>query len=535
MKKKTLLLLALGLAATVQAQNAPAAKPAQPAAKPAAVQPSPAPAPAPAPAPVAQPAPAPAPAPAPETAPAPAPADPAATPEKVEAAADSAAAPQEVAATDSTAAPADSVAQAAEPVEEIPPAVDADSTAAPEQVAEADSAAAEPAKDSLAAAPAVVDSLKNDTAKVAEAKKEPANKLGDILHGNAYNTVGNEAAASTIGGNVGFPHFMHGSKLAYFDVSAQQGVVAFGNDWTYFLALDNQDSVGMLTAGIAFSKFGVSIDYALNKAWVYKDHADKTSETIKATTPGSKVGANVSANFGSFDVLVSGHYGNPNGSSLISLPDAEAEYDSWEADGYVGVSYSGEVYYWTLGVAGLRNSSETITTTSQIKVIDGKNYLETTKTTLSDTLSNVTIAPVFNIGAAVLSSKDANVYLGLTATAPIVMYDKIDSLNDKHNEVALVLTPNILGEVQLSKYFMAFGGASHDWIAVEYSDHSLNKEKEKDIGTFTSETTVELGARFSYGPTAVELAFTKKFLENPFGAFSETDGITTSLGAFIFF
>ena len=173
--------------------------------------------------------------------------------------------PQEITPADSAATPADSsVAQAAEPIEEAAPADSAAKT--PEQIAAADTTAEAP-KDSVVAEPAVADTLKKDTANVAEAKKEPANKLGDILHGNAYNSVGNEAAASTIGGNVGFPHFMHGSKLVYFDVTQQQGVVAFGDSWTYFLSFDNNEDMGLLTAGIAFGKFGVSIDYSMGKSW----------------------------------------------------------------------------------------------------------------------------------------------------------------------------------------------------------------------------------------------------------------------------
>ena len=460
----------------------------------------------------------------------------AATPASVEPVADSAAVSQDVAATDSTAVPADSaVAQAAEPVEEIPPEAKPDSAEVPEQVAAADSSAStEAPKDSLVAETVAADSLKKDTAAVAE-KKEPLNKLGDILHGNAYNHVGNEAAASTIGGNVAYPHFMHGSKLAYFDVSAQQGVIAFGSDWTYFLSFDNNEDLGLLTAGIAFGKFGVSIDYSLGKNWRYTDHADGTSETEKSTAKGSLVGANASMNLGAFDILVSGHYATPDTSSLLSLPNSEVEKDVWGADGYVGVSYSGETYYWTFGVLGQRSSSTLNTSNSELKVIDGKNYLETTKVSLSDTNSHVLIAPAFSIGAAVLSSKDANVYLGLNTQVPIYMFDEIDSLCDKHNEVLLILTPNILGEVQLSKYFMAFGGAAFDWMAANYATRELNKEKTKTIATVTNATTVELGARFEYGPAAVELAFTKRFLENPMGAFSESKGITSSLGAFIFF
>ena len=114
-------------------------------------------------------------------------------------------------------------------------------------------------------------------------------------------------------------------------------------------------------------------------------------------------------------------------------------------------------------------------------------------------------------------------------------YDEIDSVSDKHDEARLEFVPNILAEVQLSKYLMAFGGASYKWVAASYTNRKLDKEKEKTIATNMEETTVELGARFNYGPVAVEAAFTRQFLKNPFSGYGDKAAIVTSLGAFIFF
>ena len=525
MKKKFLLLIALGLAASVQAQNAPVA-PANAAAAPA-PQPAPAAAPAAEPAPAAVPVAEPAPA-APAT-------DSVATaePAPANAAADStAAAPEQVAETDSaTAAPvADSVAVA----EPAPANAAADSTVTVADSTVADSAAAAPEQVAMAdSAKAAIDSLANDTSKVAQA---PVNKLGDILHGNAYNTVGNEAAAATIGGNIGFPHFMYGSKLAYFDPLAQQGAVAFGDSWTYFLSFDNNTDMGLLTAGIAFQNFGVSLDYSMGKSWRYIDHSDGSKETEKRTNPNSMVGGNASVHFGSFDVLLSGHYAVPDSSLFLSKADSEEEDDIWAASGYLGISYSGDVFYWTLGVEGLRNENKHKSSKSELQVIGAKNYIITTKTTKSDTLAHIMINPSFSVGAAVLSSEKANVYLGLNTSVPMYRYDDIDSVYDKHNEGKVILTPNILGEVQLSKYFMAFGGASYEWTAAEYTDRKLKKKETETIATNMDGTNVNIGARLDYGCTAVEVAFSKTFLKNPFSGYGDSKvGVVSSLGAFIYF
>ena len=438
-------------------------------------------------------------------------------------------------------APADSAKKEALPVTDTVLVAQAPADSAVKPVADTTTAAVQAPADSAKAstdAALVKQEPKADSVVaqvVAEPAKAPANKLGEIVHGNAYNTVGNEAAAATIGSNLNSPHRMHGSKLVYFDPIAEQGVLAFGNSLTYFLSFSNENNLGLLSAGMAFGKFGFAIDYAMAKAWRYTDHADGTSETEKNTAAGSIVGAKASMNFGSFDLAIAGHYQTPYGNALLSLPHSEQEYDAWAADGYLGLSYSGDLIYWTLGIGAVRNDAKFKSSVSEIKVIDGQTYLATTKTTISDTLSNIEILPEFSIGATALSSENANVYLGLNAAGAVVVFDEITGINDRHHEAVLLLTPNILGEVMLSKYFMAFGGASYNWVAAQYSDRELNNEANKTILTATNSTTVNLGARFEYGPAAIELAFEKTFLQNPFGAFSSTDGIVTSLGAFINF
>lgn len=435
-------------------------------------------------------------------------------------------------------APADSSAKPVAPPADTAKVAEAvvDSAKTEKQPADSTVAKAEPKDSSAVKAPADSAVAAKVPAKdTVKAVKAPANQLGDIIHGNAYNTVGNEAAAATIGSNLASPHKMHGSKLVYFDPIDQQGVLAFGNSITYFLSFSNESDLGFLSAGMAFGKFGFAIDYAMSKAWVYRDHADGTTETEEHTAPGTIIGATASMNLGSFDVALSGHYQTPYGNALVSLPQSEQEHEAWAADGYLGLSYSGDVIFWTVGVGAMRNDSKFKSSISEIKVVDGKNYLAVTKTTLTDTLSNIEVLPEFSIGGTVLSSENANVYLGLNAAAAVYIYDEIAGISDKHIDAALFLSPNILGEVMLSKYFMAFGGASFNWKAAEYNTRELNNEEVEVISTATNSTTVNLGARFEYGPAALELGFEKTFLQNPFGAFSSTDGIVTSLGAFINF
>jgi len=56
------------------------------------------------------------------------------------------------------------------------------------------------------------------------------------LHGNAYNTVGNEGAFATVGTNMRTPHTMNGQNLVYFEPSLEYGLVSFTKGNTYFFS-----------------------------------------------------------------------------------------------------------------------------------------------------------------------------------------------------------------------------------------------------------------------------------------------------------
>ena len=89
----------------------------------------------------------------------------------------------------------------------------------------------EPAPAPAPAAPAVADD--EDEAPVAKTEEvaapaEQAKGL-DVLHGHAYNTVGNEAAASTVRGNMAVPYKMAGAKLFYVEPTDKYGALALGS------------------------------------------------------------------------------------------------------------------------------------------------------------------------------------------------------------------------------------------------------------------------------------------------------------------
>lgn len=570
--KKSLMIFALGFAASAQAQQAapatqPAAQPATNVATPAAQ------APAQTAAPVAQTAatqtvapeaaqPATEAAPVPDGTPAPAaPAEGAAT-----AAAETA--PVENATAE--AAPANP-AENAEPLE-LPPVVDG--TPAPAAEAPADSAAnvatatdssaaevaaAPVASDSTAAATdssanatntatAVSDSAVAQTLVDSSATAAPAQDIAEktapatapilnVIHGNAYNLVGNEAAAATIGGDLSMPHKMRGHKLGYFDPIEEQGVVSFGDARTYFIALDNASDLGVLTLGMAFSNFGFSLEAALSQEKTQADYAG-THISTKTQDVGNFIGAGLSAKFGNVEMGLNGHYMIPekNEWAESNIDNSMAEKEVTDFGGQLTIANCSNPWFaWSAGVSVNRHNSKISLRSSEVKDIDGVTYLVTTKIVNTDTSANVLVVPTFNVGSNVLAAEKGRIFIGLNTMVPLQFNDKIKDQVDFNNSYSLLMAPNILGEVALGKYMMAFGSATHVWDVYSYREVKTPSTTFNGKLTQSGTTLVNLGARFQYEMAAVELAFTKEFLENPFGAFSSTDGIAISLGAFINF
>ena len=453
------------------------------------------------------------------------------------------AAPAEVAATDSV--PADSQAVTTDSA-----AVDT-TAAAPADTAKPDTVAAvpdttardtvqpiaeQPKVDSAATAPATVTVAPADTAKPVETEPEIESPLDKILHGNAYNLVGNEAAAATVAGEMGIPHHMVNRNFAYFEPIDEEGVVAFGKGTTFFFAFDNSNDLALVSAGLARESFGVLLQGAVGKQWRYVDD-DNTGaeETIKETSAGTALGATVSAKLAGLDFAIRAAYLHPESDGSVHTGDVEKESENWNLGGAFSVSKAGKRVSWTAAIGVQRYNAKFTTTEKSIIERDGKHFLATTTTHMTDSTARVEVVPEFNIGWAILRHEKGRVFIGLNTMAPLATYDRIVDVCSRHNEYALVTTPNILGEVMLGKYVVAFGSASHQWDLFRYRDSYIRDVSTKMVGVSSGFTTANIGFRLEYELAALELAFTKQFLSNPFGSFSTTEEMATSIGMFINF
>ena len=438
---------------------------------------------------------------------------------------------------------AEAVADTAAPVADstVAEAAALDSAKTEQNVAVAAPDTAKPQVDSIAPVETVpVAAVDTPAVKVdsipAEKKSGPvASPLDNILHGNSYNPVANEAAAATVGGEMSIPHKMFNRRFAYFEPVDQEGVVSFGQDMTYFFAFDNNNDLALVTAGLARERFGVMLQAAVGKKWSYVDD-DNTGaeETVKGTAAGTALGGTVSAKLAGMDLALRVAYDHPEGENSVTGSETEVESDIWNLGGKFVISKPGRVS-WSAGLSVYRYNSKNTVTEKSIFEQGGRYYLATTTAHLTDSTARVEVVPEFNFGGAILSHEKARVFMGLNMAAPLASYDRIKKVCSRHNEYALVATPNILGEVMLGSYVVAYGSASHQWDVFRYRDSYINEVSTKSMDISSGVTTANVGMRLEYELAALEVAFTKQFLSNPFGAFSSTDEVMTSIGMFINF
>jgi len=365
----------------------------------------------------------------------------------------------------------------------------------------------------------------------------------DMLHGNAYNLVGNEAAAPTVAGELAMPHKMHGRKFGYAEPVDSYGVVSFGENTTYFLAFDNSESdydnysLGLLTLGLATQSFGLSFEIALGKYWYYEDNDLTTaSSTQKYTDPGNQYGATISTSVWDLDLAAHVTYATPSGSYFISQDGAESELDAWNlAADLTLANPNGSLFAWSFKLHFLRSHASLFKKTQTTYEYNGKTYLSTYSSTETDTTSCIQLVPEINIGSAILKNEKARIFLGLNAAVPFIAYDRIKDVVSRHNEYGLTFTPNVLAEVSFNKYLMAFGSVNYQWNALQYRDSYIQSISVESVNTESGNTNAILGIRFQYEFAALEMAFTKQFLQNPFGSFSDHETVAMSVGAFVNF
>ena len=370
---------------------------------------------------------------------------------------------------------------------------------------EEDEAPAAPAP--APAAPAIED--EREEAPVAAVESAPAEAPSgalSVLHGNAYNMVGNEAAAATIGGDMDAVYKMAGRKLIYVEPSDQYGALSLASgSMTYLLAFDNSEKLGMLTAGIATKGFGVAVDVALDKRFYSNEQkAANFKSTADTTTTGrgDYLAARVGVLLGGMDLTArvswltyknENDWENDNGNAKT-----EHDEDWWNLGARVALSNgpSAKSLAWSAGLAFARHSDWTKDTQGNTSVeVTGEN-------------AYTHIEPFFNLGLPVITAANANVFVGLNTFVPIRIYDEIKegtgeaTKKNNRNAFGLITSPNILGEMALTENWIVFGGANYAWNVFTREGKTIEQGAAEDntsiITMKTGSTYANAGLRFQY-------------------------------------
>ena len=391
-----------------------------------------------------------------------------------------------------------------------------DSAPAAAEAAQEEEAPAAPAPAAEPAPAAPVFSAEPEEA-AAPAPAEQATGL-NVLHGRAYNIVGNEAAASTVRGNMAVPYKMAGSKLFYVEPTDKYGALALGSgSMTYLLAFDrNGANLGMFTAGIATKAFGVTVDVALDKKWgsgEVKSDNSKGEGDVSVTKPNDYIGATFAAPLGAVDLTINAYWNTYALETDKESGDVEHDEDYWDLGGSLALTNgpSGSALAWSVGAAVVRHKDFS-------KDVDfGANGAKETREATGPT-ANTLIQPYFNIGFPVLSNAESRVLLGLNTRLPLVFFDELDNkgakTKDSYSIFGLYTSPNILAEMNVSENWIIFGGASFDWEVFSYASDEYttnydtpNAKEITDIsimGMKTNATIATAGARFQYKNLSVE-------------------------------
>lgn len=389
-------------------------------------------------------------------------------------------------------------------------------------------AAAEPAASVPEAAPVAESAPIAESAPVAAAPVAPSSASSavfDGLRGSAYNTVGNEAAASNINDYLARPHNFGGTQLLYIEPSAERGLVSFGEKTTFFGMFDNSEDLGRLTAGMAMKgSWGLSLNLALGQF-----HQSDDGGSTGITEAGDDWGGKFSMALGSYALAASVDWlttAEEESADPDSGKTSDESYDSLTIN--VNINNASGSVAWTLGADIIRHSSYT----SAGSVTTDENSDSYTK-----------FAPYFNLGTKVLSNERARVFVGSNNSLPVVFFDGYDSssanaqkIDESLFEIGLSLTPNILGELSLTDNFLLFGEASYTWLLFGFGSGTDDSAVDYTVLQSKSSTaSATVGFRYQKDSRyAAEFALGDDFFTGTNAAFNGRD-VFISFGGFLYF
>ena len=427
------------------------------------------------------------------------------------------------------ATPAAAPAQPAQPAEQAAPAQPAaepaQQAAPAAPVAEASKPAEAPAQE--AAAPAAQPAAEAPAEAAAEpAAQEPVapNALA-VLHGNSYNTVGNQAASDNVNGLLN-QHLtkLAGKRFFYIEPANEFGMFSLGN---FFGAMDISGEVGRATAGYATQGFAAEIRLALGQFATEGDNGNKSGSSA-----GDDWGFTVSKILAGYELTVAGDwitYADQENAEPKVGSATEQRFRDMTASVAFSNAPSASKHFWTGGLSFTRHENVT--------EVAGEAVNE-------DVEESISIVPTFNYGMPALRTEYANLYLGVNTTVPVTLYDdqdvydslSMDDVTTSKFGFGLAVTPNIPGEVRVTEGLMFYGEASYTWNVIQLvSGTDVTGDEYTTKVSKADEVKATAGLRYQYKDwAACEFAFGDSFFTDTKSIFNG-EGVFVSFGAFIFF
>ena len=357
---------------------------------------------------------------------------------------------------------------------------------------------------------------------VPEPVREPS--AFDVLHGSAYNTVGNEAAADNVDGLLGRPDLFFGKKFFYIEPAAERGVVSLGR---FFAAMDISGDLGRATAGYASNGFGAEVRLGLGQYAIDGDNGKKSGSIA-----GDDWGFTVSKVLGKVVAVISTDWETFQDENNVEPKvgkSTEEAYRDLNVNMTVSNAPSGVKHFWSAGVGFVRHENE--------QKVGGD--------VVNDNVdSHIKVSPFFNYGMVAMQNARARLLLGLNSSVPLAFYDEQervdstsgDTVKTKLTDVGVDLAPNILGEVLLGSHVMLFGEATYRWRVFDYTKGTDETDDEYTaMESVSNQVRATVGFRYQYEDwIACEFAFGDSFFTDTKSIFNG-EGVFVSFGGFIYF
>jgi len=394
---------------------------------------------------------------------------------------------------------------------------------------------------------------KSSEAKSKEPEVKPKAPLSvfDSVRGHGYNPFSIAGAASSVTDLVTTPSDIYEKKFLYVSPTDKLGYAAFGLfGGSVLLGLSNQLNedgeplLASLILGYANSVFGVALEYSIGKMWM-TEIQDPVTTTSRITYPGDNIGLYFSLPLGFATAYVNGKWLTYDVSSIVEeagYPDPHTENNGWDKYDYstinanVGLlgnlgALNYDAYLNIERHGGTMTSSKESFTSMGQKAVTDSSYLA--------------VSLNINLGYAALQNQTARVIVGSNNMFGAIFLDEVDPGDPKvagGSMKALVISPNILGEVVFAENWFAFAGAKHDINFIfepktprdENNSETVILQANLDKSDFqTGEivgTEAFIGIRYQKPNWALETQVSA----NPFKALAG-ENIFASFGGFIYF